>query len=1394
MQPPVLPEGAHILYSDAHRGDIVEDKYGQRHRVDSSMHGAGGDVYLHGFREGSPDSPHPHTLAIGRGSSDRWYGIRKVGAEDAEPASAPTPQSEPTKTSETPAPWITWKKGEAVTFSGNGGIEQSGKLAADASGKVYEDHGPEHGGIQIRVRRGPKVRLVPADQIRSVAGKQIAAPAPAENSPAPETSTEEKPLDDQTRSEIYQAVIEDLAQRTHDMRGIMENQGPRWRPAADDTQLKHLQSAIAAAEEIREKITPPGNSSLGTALHARLQEAYQARDEAASPAPAPSIPPKAPTKGEQPGTAENSPAPAENSTVAVPRAFLESAVFESYSADKITDKGSTVRKPFAWDGSRWVSISRHGRDAAEAYRLVPRSEFPGKTATYSGRSESQKDKARGSAEGFYHGLQVSERGKPMVMVGPPVRFVAGEAPAPPEAPAPAAKQPLKNAFMVEGKPFQIGKLHYAIAVVNHHGDLLGQAHMFSSGARSDQIAARNDDGTWRKSGAWIGQQWADEHGPELEREYQKVAAQVEPAAAPGIPPKAPTKGDIPAVVRTRVKIAVDALHKIADSLMHAREADRQFGDEGRYEWETWESISDRDKHIADSQATLATFRKHAIEKGIDPEALIHELGGIPDYEPSAKARAWGGQKSPAPSPEAPAPASESPAPTSQSSDSELTDPEKKFIDAAAERLQSGAGFKDNTDLARFAAGIFGGNRHAGKWNIKQVYDLLEGAVAKYIDSHRWPSMGARRATPARPPAEALAQVRALMAKLPRQVDRTAGQEAFQQFSTPPTIALLAAVAAHFEATDTALEPSAGTAMLAGWAKAAGVAHIETNEIDPHRRAILRYLGYTPSAHDAEQLHNLSDLKPTVVIMNPPFSAAGNRGITKDQTVAQRHVEQALHMLAEGGRLVAILPGGRTGMPTEGAALDGGWSGWWEKIAAAYNVRANVLLPGKEYSKYGTTYPTRLVVIDKTGATPGGKSAILNTDAKDLDDALQIAGQIGSDRPEPAAPTEGILRPGSGEKPAPAPRPGAPGRSGTGAVSGEVEPGESGPASEAHSGTAAGARSEDVGQDSGSGQPSALPGDVGALPDLDPDILGDINAGLDELLGAPPASAPAPAPAPKFFRKVVRDPILGTFRVVMVPVPPPPPPAPEPEPEPAPAPPKKGGSKGTKGRKGKGPAPKNKPATALDAAADAAAARLDAYLQGTTLNMGVAGLDPALVRDFAITGARFILQGALKFRDWSAHMLDRFGPVLRAVATKAGELVSNVLRGLHQYAAAAARRHGADPEATPAMLEHAPVKYERNPLATQQADVPGGTYTTYVPAKLTGGAPHPAPIVQSAPLAAVEPPDITYRTHLPEAIVRDGRVSNVQLEAISYTGHRTAGPSLLALDRWRAARPGPVRGP
>jgi hypothetical protein len=68
-------------------------------------------------------------------------------------------------------------------------------------------------------------------------------------------------------------------------------------------------------------------------------------------------------------------------------------------------------------------------------------------------------------------------------------------------------------------------------------------------------------------------------------------------------------------------------------------------------------------------------------------------------------------------------------------------------------------------------------------------------------------------------------------------------------------------------------------------------------------------------------------------------------------------------------------------------------------------------------------------------------------------------------------------------------------------------------------------------------------------------------------------------------------------------------------------------------------------------------------------------------------------------------------------------------------------------------------------------VAGGTFVHYVPAKLTGGAPHPAPIVQSAPLAAVEPPDVHYMPQFDPAIISDGKISNVQLEAVVYAGQR-----------------------
>ena len=165
--------------------------------------------------------------------------------------------------------------------------------------------------------------------------------------------------------------------------------------------------------------------------------------------------------------------------------------------------------------------------------------------------------------------------------------------------------------------------------------------------------------------------------------------------------------------------------------------------------------------------------------------------------------------------------------------------------------------------------------------------------------------------------------------------------------------------------DVVLEPSAGTGDLAIWPKMAG-AKVVLNELSERRRELLSNL--FPEARlfneNAEQLHNVLpvDVSPTVVVMNPPFSAsAGRVDGQRDTMIGARHVEQALKRLQDNGRLVAIVGQGM-------AADRPAFAKWWKEIGGKYNVRANIGISGKEYTKYGTTFDNQIVVIDKTGST------------------------------------------------------------------------------------------------------------------------------------------------------------------------------------------------------------------------------------------------------------------------------------------------------------------------------------------------------------------------------------------------------------------------------------------
>src|SRR3546814_12397484 len=95
-------------------------------------------------------------------------------------------------------------------------------------------------------------------------------------------------------------------------------------------------------------------------------------------------------------------------------------------------------------------------------------------------------------------------------------------------------------------------------------------------------------------------------------------------------------------------------------------------------------------------------------------------------------------------------------------------------------------------------------------------------------------------------------------------------------------------------------------MLAARAIAAG-ASASLNERDPCRAALLSLVTGRPvTTHDAEFINDRlpTDVRPTIVLINPPFSRSEGRGQARH--AGARHLRSPLLRLAEGGRCFAIM--------------------------------------------------------------------------------------------------------------------------------------------------------------------------------------------------------------------------------------------------------------------------------------------------------------------------------------------------------------------------------------------------------------------------------------------------------------------------------------------------------
>ena len=264
---------------------------------------------------------------------------------------------------------------------------------------------------------------------------------------------------------------------------------------------------------------------------------------------------------------------------------------------------------------------------------------------------------------------------------------------------------------------------------------------------------------------------------------------------------------------------------------------------------------------------------------------------------------------------------------------------------------------DSRALRSAMEAAFGGTDAEGTWMWKDAYEALEAAQVLFLRK-----FGSAMRTRAGSPAAMLEMLTRLAARLASQTRRSEESEHFQQFSTPLVLGFVAAEAAALTPADLVLEPSAGTGLLAIFAELAQ-ARLALNEIAETRAGLLGRLfrDVTVTRHNAEQIHDHLDaaIRPSVVLMNPPFSASP-KVEGRFAEAAIRHIGSALARLAEGGRLVVIT--GHNIGPDQPA-----WREAFVRLQHKGRVVFTAALAGRAYVRHGTTIETRLTVIDRVPA-------------------------------------------------------------------------------------------------------------------------------------------------------------------------------------------------------------------------------------------------------------------------------------------------------------------------------------------------------------------------------------------------------------------------------------------
>jgi len=264
---------------------------------------------------------------------------------------------------------------------------------------------------------------------------------------------------------------------------------------------------------------------------------------------------------------------------------------------------------------------------------------------------------------------------------------------------------------------------------------------------------------------------------------------------------------------------------------------------------------------------------------------------------------------------------------------------------------------DAATLREAMTNAFGASDAKGAWVWKDAYEAAEAACVLFLQRH---GRGMRRTCGAGAdgPRHMLAMLEAIAALEPSHTRRSEEQVRLQQFSTPLPLAYAALQAAAIRPGDVLLEPSAGTGMLAVMAECAlgetVAGNLHLNEYARTRAQLLTQLfpRAVVTAFNAESIADrLRDVRPTVVLMNPPFSATP--GVDRGRRDADlRHVRSAASMLPPGGRLVTITSAHCVLSDAVG------------RLNPPARCIFTLGLDGSAYARRGTGFDTRLTVLER----------------------------------------------------------------------------------------------------------------------------------------------------------------------------------------------------------------------------------------------------------------------------------------------------------------------------------------------------------------------------------------------------------------------------------------------